>query len=108
MRNTDSDIIVKARRFASDYYRKRKDDPEHQGHHPSHLASEAINAASKKFNIGYGAEGFCDECGKDGVTYLNMGDTYDYTVLFTSENERFFTGSWGDYIEAHPEYLGES
>lgn len=89
-------LIVKARRYASDYYRKHK--PGRYGH-PSHLASEAINAASKHYGIGYGCEGFCWNCGRDGISYLNMGDTYDFTVLFDSRDERFFTGCWGDVVE---------
>lgn len=104
MSKPNAATIMKARRFASNYYRQHKSsDPDHCLCHPSHLAAEAINAASKKFGVGFGAAGFCDECGKDGVTYLNMGDTYDYTVLFTSRNERFFTGSWGDYVEVNYE-----
>lgn len=93
-----ADVIVKARRFASDYYRKHKE--EYEGYHPSHLGSKAIEEAGKKFNIGFGCEGFClDEAGRDGISYLNMGDTYEYTVLFDSRTERFSTGCWGDLLE---------
>lgn len=92
-----NDPIVKARRFASDYYRKHKED--HRGSHPSHLATEAIQRAGEKFGVGYGAEGFCWDCGRDGITYLNMGDTYAYTVLFDSRTEQFRTGCLGDVVE---------
>lgn len=92
------EVVVKARRWCSEYYRKHK--PERPfGEHPSHLASEAINLASQRFKLGYGAEGFCWDCGRDGITYLNMGDPYEYTVLFDSRNERFSTGCWGDMVE---------
>lgn len=91
------DTVVKARRWCSEYYRKNK--PDHRGEHPSHLASEAINLACTKFGIGYGAEGFCWDCGRHGITYLNMGDTYEWTVLFDSRTERFSTGCWGDVVE---------
>lgn len=96
MRTSNDTLIVKARRYASDYYRKHKTP--YDGH-PSHLAVEAIEAAGKKYGIGYGCEGFCWNCGREGIQYLNMGDTYDFTVLFDSRNERFFTGCYGDVVE---------
>ena len=92
-----NDIISKARRYASEYFRREK--PNHVGSHHSHLAAEAINAAGKHFGIGFGAEGFCWDCGRDGITYLNMGDTYLRTVLFDSRTNRFTTGCWGDIVE---------
>lgn len=94
-----TDTIRRARKFAADYYHRRKNDPENIGHHPSHLASEAIEAAGKQFAIGFGSAGFCWDCGRDGITYLNMGDTYDFTILFDSRSERFSTGCWGDVVE---------
>src|SRR5688572_1931051 len=97
MPRVQADQVVRARRFASDYYRKHRD--EFQGSHPSHLASKAIKAAGEKYGIGYGPEGFCWNCGREGITYLNMGDTYEYTVLFDSRTERFSTGCYGDVIE---------
>lgn len=98
MARVDSDLVVKARRFASEWYRKNKTDYRWAGH-PSHAASEAIRLAGEKFGIGYGPEGFCWDNGRDGITYLNMGDTYEYTVLFDSRSERFSTGCWGDVVE---------
>jgi hypothetical protein len=98
-----AELIVKARRFASDQYRKLRDESDPQWYrfagHPSHAASEAIRRAGERFKIGYGVEGFCWNNGEDGITYLNMGDTYEYTVLFDSRTGRFSTGCWGDVVE---------
>ena len=76
--------------------------------HSSHAASQAIDEWSKAQGVGFGSEGFCDECGRDGITYLNMGDTYDTTVVFTSWNERFFVSCWGDVYERYQKQLGLS
>lgn len=98
MRTTTSgDMVVKARRFASEYFRKHREG--RHGEHPSHLAAEAIREAGKKYGIGYGPEGFCWDFGRDGITYLNMGDAYEYTVLFDSRTCQFRTGCWGDVVE---------
>jgi hypothetical protein len=97
MKTTEGDLVVRARRWCRDYYHHNKADHRHE--HPSHLASEAINLAGVIFKIGYGAEGFCWDGGADSITYLNMGDAYDYTVLFDSRTERFTTGAWGDVVE---------
>lgn len=31
--------------------------------------------------------------------YVNMGDTYDMTVLYETETEEFTISSWGDFVE---------
>jgi hypothetical protein len=43
----------------------------------------------------YGVEGFCDECGSRGVTYLNTGDTYIPTVYAVTGryNVRYYVGT---------------
>lgn len=38
----------------------------------------------------------------DGIIYLNMGDTYADTLLFRSDTERLWVGSYGDFVEKHP------
>ena len=32
--------------------------------------------------------------------YVNMGDTYDATVLYDTREEKFLVTSWGDFCEA--------
>lgn len=87
-----------ARAFCARYYRDNK--PDRMGwEHPSFLARDAIKLAGEKFGIGYGAEGFCWDCGRDGVTYLNMGDAYADTIIFDSRTEQFRIGCWGDVVE---------
>lgn len=92
----DIETVRKARAYASRYFRRHRDD---RRGHSSHLASEAITNAGKRFGIGFGCEAFCWDCGREGISYLNMGDTYDATVLFDSRNERFTVGCWGDVVE---------
>jgi hypothetical protein len=31
--------------------------------------------------------------------YVNTGDTYNTTVLYATEPERWYIGSWGDWVE---------
>jgi hypothetical protein len=33
------------------------------------------------------------------LVYVNLGDTYDTTILYDTENEEFSIGSWGDFME---------
>lgn len=33
------------------------------------------------------------------LLYVNLGDTYDTTVCYDTEEETFFIGSWGDFLE---------
>lgn len=73
--------------------------------HPSHDATTAMEFAAKQFDVGFGVEGFCDKTsGKHGITYINMGDTYDTTLLFYADSEQFRIGNWGDIVEAHPSW----
>jgi hypothetical protein len=39
---------------------------------------------------------------RDGISYVNMGDTYDTTLLFDYKTGRFSVGSWGDVVERQP------
>jgi hypothetical protein len=34
--------------------------------------------------------------------YINMGDTYDMTVVYFNETGRFAFTSWGDIVERNP------
>jgi hypothetical protein len=33
------------------------------------------------------------------LVYVNLGDTYDKTILFDPDEEEFSIGSWGDFVE---------
>ena len=33
------------------------------------------------------------------LLYVNLGDTYDTTILYDTENEEFSIGSYGDFVE---------
>lgn len=72
--------------------------------HPSHAAARALEDTAKHYpDLGagtLGTEGWSDECGRNGITYLNTGDTYDLTLCFDSRSERFLISSWGDLAEA--------
>jgi len=34
-----------------------------------------------------------------GLLYVNMGDTYEITVIFDTVNKEFLCTSWGDMVE---------
>lgn len=54
---------------------------------------------------GFGVEAIrdeneCDRYYGDIVgLYVNMGDTYNTTVVYDTINDRFITTSWGDFVE---------
>jgi hypothetical protein len=57
--------------------------------------------------VGYGVEGHCNDVGTVGFSYVNMGDTYDGTLILLFDHGRFAwkLGAWGDLSE---KYLGSS
>jgi len=63
-----------------------------QRYHCSHTANDVLKLADALFiDLGtFGVEGFSDECGRDGIQYLNTGDTYELTIAFRSRSERFY------------------
>jgi len=34
--------------------------------------------------------------------YVNMGDTYDTTLIYDYKTNRFVVSSWGDIVERQP------
>ena len=59
------------------------------------------------------AEKILDGCGREflysvadfdggGVEYVNMGDTYNSTLMFDYTKGKFIVGSWGELVEAQP------
>ena len=60
--------------------------------HCSHTANGVLNACEDLFvDLGtFGTEGFCDDIGSDGVSYLNTGEAYDLTIAFRSGSERWY------------------
>jgi len=75
---------------------------------------EKILEAANEVLEGYGVEAIHKEdAWVDGyygdiiATYVNMGDTYENTLLLDSETEEFLWTSWGDFLEGweaeHPE-----
>ena len=94
--------LAKVRRWCRAKYNHRRTTGGESYRHPSHTASDVMQSAEKKWPdlSTFGVEGWCDECGREGVSYLNTGDTYDLTICFHSGYERFFISSWGDAYEA--------
>lgn len=84
------------------YKEGRNIDLVHYGScHPSHTANRVMLDAQIVFeDLGsFGVEGWCDDIGENGFNYLNMGETYEDTILFNSKTERFSIGTWGDTYE---------
>jgi hypothetical protein len=69
--------------------------------HQSHYAVTALEDAATQLGFShYGVEGFCDECGSRGVTYLNTGDTYIPTVYAVTNrySARYYVGTQEDML----------
>ncbi len=45
----------------------------------------------------FGIEQVCCDCSGATLSYINLGDTYDYTVCRYAG--KYFAGSWGDWHE---------
>ena len=102
------DFWKKALKFAREEYKKRR---QHDTRHPSHAVSVALSVTERCFPElkTHGVEGICfDAGGRDGLTYLNTGDSYGRTILFRSKTERMWLGSWGDFVERNPELCGNT
>ena len=80
--------LEKARRYARKMFNELNAGSYRQ--HPSFNADKALLMANEKYNLNMcGTEGWCDELGRRGVTYLNAGDTYEPTIAFVSERCQF-------------------
>lgn len=70
--------------------------------HASHLACQILREAEEKFTLEtFGDEGWCDEFGSEGVSYLNTGDPYTLTLCVetSARSAKFSVSSWGDIAE---------
>lgn len=38
--------------------------------------------------------------------YVNLGDTYDQTVIYDTRKGEYKVTSWGDWVESAPKYYG--
>lgn len=76
-------------------------------HDPVELAGAADQALelADKLLSGHGVEPIRGDYQVDRyyydvvALYVNMGDTYNTTLLYETENERFLVTSWGDWVE---------
>jgi putative sterol carrier protein len=41
-----------------------------------------------------------------GLEFVNMGDTYDTTLIYDFSTRRFYVGAWGDWVERYPKRFG--
>lgn len=92
------DYLKRVVKWCREEYRNKR---QLESCHPSHTAADVMREAEKRFlNLGtFGVEGWCDECGENGWQYLNTGDSYGITILFSSKSGRFRVGCWGDIAE---------
>lgn len=70
------------------------------------LKLEAINEILEGFGIEY-IEPRIEESYTDpqGLSYINLGDSYINTVMFNHATGKFMYSSWGDIVENSNEYL---
>jgi hypothetical protein len=62
-------------------------------------APRILQTADKMMN-GNGVERISGMGG--GLMYVNMGDTYDTTIIYDYKTDRFVVSSWGDIVERQP------
>ena len=101
--DTREQYLKKALRYCRKVYNERRATDRC---HCSHSAAYAMRRTEEKFtDLGtFGVEGSCFSGSfTAGISYLNMGETYEPTICFRSDTERFWVGSWGDFAEANPD-----
>lgn len=76
-----------------------------QGEGDPKAVDRVLDEANKALD-GFGVEAI--EMGWHGhyylsiaLLYVNLGDTYQNTVLYDTEEGRFEVGSWGNWVEMH-------
>lgn len=70
-------------------------------HRPSRieLIMSALSETLDAFGIEAIWEGYEHTSGDVIAEYVNMGDTYDTTILYSHHHDRFEVTSWGDWVE---------
>jgi hypothetical protein len=69
-----------------------------------HAAEAAMEFANDAIH-GYGVEAIRGDYHVDNfhfdivATYVNTGDTYNPTIIYETENERFLLTDWGTWVE---------
>ena len=77
------------------------------GEHGEDDAKWAMEQISKRLCF-YGVEAIRGECHIDNyhydivATYLNPGDTYNATIVYETEHQRFKLTTFGDWVERAP------
>jgi len=74
--------------------------------HMNELDPERTMKIANKYMRGYGVEAVRDEniwighyWQNTGLLYVNKGDTYDTTLVYDTEKNKFDIMSWGDWAE---------
>ena len=99
-----------ARRFARNRFNYHREH-EHANCHESFAASAALQDTADKFPEllgGLDVEGWCDDGGREGVSYINSGDSYDLTLFYRGYQDRFVWSTYADEIEAWERYQQEA
>lgn len=80
------------------------------------VSREGVDAALDLANEimgGFGVESIRDnEWDRDyyadiGLLYVNMGDTYETTLIYDTRKDKWIVSSWGDIVERHPKRFEE-
>ena len=66
----------------------------------------AIMRKANELLEGHGVEAIDGSYGAP-LYYVNMGDTYDTTLMYDAEEDEYLIGSWGDIVENDPDRFGE-
>ena len=93
--------LRRAANWARREFKKLRADQSNNGFHDSHLIVRAMEGAERRYvDLGtFGVEYI--ERGRNqrspAITYLNAGDTYEWTILYI--NGQFRVGCWGGIVE---------
>jgi len=65
--------------------------------------NNSVDAAAEEMDAvlgGFGVEAIWgDSCIRPAAIYINMGETYEPTMLYDYEHHRWDAVSWGDWVE---------
>jgi hypothetical protein len=94
MKSDEQKLLEKARRFARKAFVAHRDSLSRR-QHPSHSAEDVLFLTEREFPElkTCGVEGWCDDIGNNGVSYLNTGEMYQPTIAWVSSRQQFIIAS---------------
>ena len=75
----------------------------HNKHRDETLVMEALDECLNCFGVECSEGRYIDHYHQNiQIEYLNLGDSYDTTIIYDNERQCYVLDSWGNFVERHP------